>query len=117
MVTVSPTRVSRTFLSDAVIYPTIPAESSSQGINCPGPKIPISTTSASAPVAIIRILSPFLTVPSISLIKTITPLYESYTESNISAFKGAFISPLGGGSLFTIASNTASMFIPFLADI
>ena len=37
-VIVSPTRVSRTFLMLAVRYPTIPADSSSQGINWPAPK-------------------------------------------------------------------------------
>ena len=37
-VTVSPTAVSFTFLIEAVKYPTIPADNSSQGINCPAPK-------------------------------------------------------------------------------
>ena len=73
-VTVSPTAVSFTFLMEAVMYPTIPAESSSQGMNCPAPKTPTSTTSSFAPVAIIRMTVPFFTVPSMMRQKMMTPL-------------------------------------------
>ena len=65
------------FLMLAVKYPTIPALNSSHGINWPAPKYPTSTTSAVAPVAIIRTFIPFLIVPSFTLKNTITPLYES----------------------------------------
>ena len=46
-----------------------------------------------------------------------TPRYESYWLSKISAFRGAFGSPLGGGTFFTISSSTASMLVPILAEI
>ena len=116
-VIVSPTLVSFTFFILAVIYPTIPAESSSHGINWPAPKYPTSTTSSTAPVAIILIGSPFFTLPSLILTNTITPLYESYIESNISACKGALGSPSGAGTFATIASKTSSIFSPTLAEI
>ena len=73
-VIVSPTLVPCTFLRLAVTYPTIPAVSSSHGLNLPAPNVPTSTTSALAPVAIIRIGVPFFTVPSLILQNTITPL-------------------------------------------
>ena len=73
-VTVSPTLVPSTFFKLAVIYPTIPAVSSSQGINWPAPNVPTSTTSSSIPVAIIWIFVPFFTVPSNKRQNMITPL-------------------------------------------
>ena len=85
LVIVSPTRVSFTFLMLAVIYPTMPALSSSHGINCPAPKYPTSTTFAVAPVAIIFIFIPAFTTPCFKRQKTITPLYASYKLSNINA--------------------------------
>ena len=116
-VTVSPTLVSPTFLRLAVTYPTIPAESSSDGINCPAPKIPTSTTSAFAPVASIFISSPFFTQPSNIRQNIITPLYASYNESNIRAFNGLSMSPDGAGIFLTICSNTWSIFVPIFAEI
>ena len=116
-VMVSPTLVSLTFLMLAIIYPTRPADNSSHAINCPAPKYPTSTTSASAPVAIILMRVPLRTVPSFTLQKTMTPLYESYIESKISADNGASGSPSGAGSLWTIASRTSSILMPFLAEI
>ena len=101
----------------AVRYPTSPALSSSQGISLPAPKNPTSTTSNSFPVAIILTLLPFLRLPSNTLIITITPLYWSYIESNMSALSGAFSSPEGAGISVTIFSRTASIFMPFLADM
>ena len=95
----------------------MPAVSSSHGINCPAPKYPTSTTSSTAPVAIILILVPFLTVPSFTRQNIITPLYASYNESNISALRGAVSSPVGAGILVTICSNTSSILIPFFAEI
>ena len=86
-------------------------------MNCPAPKYPTSTTSSTAPVAIILIFVPFLTVPSTILTNMITPLYASYKESNISAESGFEGSPSGAGIFVTICSNTSSILIPFLADI
>src|SRR5699024_10275500 len=43
-------------------------------------------------------------------------LYDSYRESNISAFKGAFSSPCGGGTVSTIRSKISSIPILSLAD-
>ena len=37
--------------------------------------------------------------------------------SNINAFKGALLSPLGAGILLTICSKTSSIFNPFFAEI
>ena len=86
-------------------------------MNCPAPKYPTSTTSAVAPVAIILMGVPFLTQPSIRRTKAIAPLYESYSESKISALSGLFLSPFGAGILLTTCSSTSSIPIPFLADI
>lgn len=58
----------------AAMYPTIPAESSSHGINWPAPKYPTSVTTSDAPVAIIFIVSPTFTEPSLSRQKIMTPL-------------------------------------------
>ncbi|CAC6991205.1 Uncharacterised protein [Staphylococcus aureus] len=63
-------------------------------------------------MAIIRILSPALTTPSTILIDEITPLYGSYSESNINAFSGASGSPSGAGTTSTIFSSISS--IPML---
>ena len=65
-VTVSPTRVSWTVLMEAVIYPTSPAESSASGFREVAPMEPTSTTPNSAPVAIIRMVMPGFTEPSIT---------------------------------------------------
>lgn len=54
---------SPTFLIDAVRKPTSPTVNSSVATGL-GVITPISVTSNSLPVAIMRILSPFLTVPS-----------------------------------------------------
>ena len=60
---------------------------------------------------------PFLICPSFTLQKTITPLYASYKESKISALSGASISPVGGGTTFTICSKTSPTFNPVLAEM
>ena len=115
--TVSPTLVSLTFLILAAMYPTMPADNSSHGINWPAPKYPTSVTTSDAPVAIIFILSPTFTVPSLRRQKIITPLYESYVASNIKALSGAFGFPVGAGIFFTICSSTSSILRPVLAEI
>src|SRR5699024_1484627 len=81
-VIVSPTRESPTVLMAAVRKPTSPTVNSSTAIGF-GVLIPTSATSNSLPVAIILILSPALTVPSMILIEEMTPLYGSNMESNI----------------------------------
>ena len=116
-VIVSPTLVPCTFLRLAVTYPTIPAVSSSHGLNLPAPNVPTSTTSALSPVAIIFIFVPTLIVPSLILVKMITPLYASYILSKINPCNGAFLSPSGDGIFSTICFNTCSTFSPLFAEI
>ena len=55
-----------------------------------------------------RIFIPGRIVPSITRNSTITPRYESYHESKISALSGASGSPFGGGTSRTIASSTSA---------
>ena len=73
-VTVSPTSVSAMDLMLAVKYPTSPAVSASRRSSERGDIVPVSTTSNSAPVCIIRTRSPGASLPSYSRTYTITPL-------------------------------------------
>jgi hypothetical protein len=98
-VTVSPTRVSATFLMLAVMYPTSPALKTSQGSNPTGRICPISTTRYSAPVPIIRTVISRRSRPSIRRMYTMTPRYASYWLSKISARRGFSGSPLGAGRM------------------
>src|SRR5699024_6160093 len=111
-VIVSPTRESPTVLIAAVRKPTSPTVNSFTPIGF-GVLMPTSATSNSLPVAIILILSPGLTVPSMILIEEMTPLYGSNMESKISAFNGAEGSPAGGGTVSTMLSRISCM--PMLA--
>ena len=52
-------------------------------------------------------------MPSITRIRIIIPLYESYHESKIIAFKFLSASPFGAGTYFTIASSIS--FVPIFS--
>ena len=71
-VIVSPTLVSETCLIDAVKKPISPADKTSIGVIF-GVNTPILSTGYVAFVFIMRILSPFLSSPSIILTRTTTP--------------------------------------------
>jgi hypothetical protein len=58
-----------------------------------------------------------LIVPSLILVKMITPLYASYILSKINPCNGAFLSPSGDGIFSTICFNTCSTFSPLFAEI
>ena len=77
----------------------------------------MSSMSASVPVAIARIASPFLNVPSTTRMYAITPRYWSNSESKISARGGASGSPCGGGTRLTSSSSRSSTPSPVLAEM
>lgn len=56
-------------------------------------------------------------LPSLMYTKESAPRYLSYQLSNSSALNGLFLSTTGGGSLFMIASKTASIPMPNFAEI
>ena len=113
---VSPTLQSDTCLILPVIKPTSPAHNSSTIIFF-GLNTPTLSIICSASVDIILIVIPFLMIPSITLTSITTPKYLSYQLSTSIALSGDWISPFGGGRIFTMASKTSSIPFPVLADI
>ena len=103
-VTVSPTFTSRAFLIPDIMYPTSPVVNSLLGFISIF-RTPTSSASYSIPVCTNFTLSPLRIVPFVTLHKVIMPRNELKIESNISACKGAFVSPLGAGIRSTMARN------------
>ena len=56
-------------------------------------------------------------LPSTIRTSEVTPRYGSYQESKISALRGAFGSPAGGGTAATMRSSSSSIPIPCLAEV
>ncbi len=63
-----------------------------------------------------RIFWPFLSAPSITRTRMMTPRYVSYQLSTSSAFSGAWISPFGCGTRVTMASSRSGIPSPVLAE-
>ena len=105
-VTVSPTLLSRTFLIDAMKYPTSPQSSSSTGVIA-GANTPTSSTTNSLLLFIMRMRIPLAMRPSTIRTYTTTPRYASYFASKMSARNDPSRSPFGGGTRLTIASSTS----------
>ncbi len=112
---VSPTPTVLISLIEAVKNPTSPGPKTSLIIIL-GVWTPTSMTSYFALEFINSIMSPFLTVPFITRIEGITPLYGSYIESKTNAWRGAFASPFGAGISVTIRSKISIIPTPSLAD-
>ncbi len=83
------------------------------GIIC-GLKKPMSSMSATVPVAIARIASPLRNTPSTTLMYAITPRYWSNSESKISARGGPSGSPEGAGTRAISSSSTSATPSPVL---
>ncbi len=114
-VRVSPIATSDTFLIPAMTKPTSPAESESTGTGF-GVKTPSCSTSCVPPLAMRRTFIPGSSLPSTTWTRTTTPRYWSNQESKTRPRKGPSGSPLGGGTLWTIASRISSMPTPILAE-
>ena len=114
-VIVSPTRVSRTCLIEAVKKPISPGPRLSKG-SISGRNTPTRSTWWVVPFERNLMRSPFFRRPSITRTNTITPRYASYHESTSIAFSVPSGLPFGDGRRVTMASSVSRMPCPVLAD-